>query len=143
MTRWIAVAVAGALALLAALHAYWATGGRWGRASALPEAGGRSLIDPSARDCLVVALALGCAAFVVATQGFGTREMLPPLLVRGACLGVAAVLLFRAAGDRRYVGFFKRVRGTRFARLDTWLYSPLCLLLGLGALVVAVLGGRS
>ncbi|KAB2965390.1 MAG: DUF3995 domain-containing protein [Thermoanaerobaculia bacterium] len=138
----MAVAVAGVLALLAALHAYWATGGRRGWRIALPESGGRPLIQPSARDCLVVALALACAAFVVAAQGFGTPGVVPALLLRAACFGVGAVLLVRAAGDRRYIGFLKRVRGTRFARLDTWLYSPLCLLLGLGALVVAVLGGR-
>ena len=32
----------------------------------------------------------------------------------------------RAIGDFRYVGFFKRVRDSSFARLDTLAYSPLC-----------------
>jgi len=37
---------------------------------------------------------------------------------------VAVVFLDRAIGDFRYVGF-KQVRGSRFARLDTILFSPL------------------
>jgi len=47
------------------------------------------------------------------------------------------VFALRAIGDFRHVGFFKRVRGCRFARLDTLAYSPLCtalaLLIGIAA----------
>ena len=43
----------------------------------------------------------------------------------------------RAIGDFKYVGFFKRVRGSKFARMDTLVYSPLCLLLALGVARVA------
>ena len=50
---------------------------------------------------------------------------------------LAAGLLARAVGEFKYVGFFKRVRGSRFARLDTLLYSPLCLLLSAGVAAVA------
>jgi hypothetical protein len=41
-------------------------------------------------------------------------------------------------GDFRLMGFFKSVTGTRFGTRDTWLYSPVCLLLGLGAWWLAV-----
>jgi hypothetical protein len=37
----------------------------------------------------------------------------------------------------RLVGFFKRVRGTAFARWDTAFFSPLCLALSLGCVLVA------
>ena len=47
------------------------------------------------------------------------------------------VLLLRAIGDFNLVGFFKRIRGSAFARMDTWFYSPLCVLLGIGLLNVA------
>jgi catechol 2,3-dioxygenase-like lactoylglutathione lyase family enzyme len=47
------------------------------------------------------------------------------------------VFLLRAVGDFRLVGFFKRVRGTPFARWDTRLFSPLCVALGLASLWVA------
>jgi hypothetical protein len=39
-------------------------------------------------------------------------------------------------GDLKLVGFFKRIKGTRFAELDTWLYAPLCVLLALGLVLL-------
>lgn len=57
---------------------------------------------------------------------------------RVLALGLAA----RAIGEFRHVGFFKRVRGTRFARLDTIFCSPLCLALAVGVALVAWLRGR-
>ena len=59
------------------------------------------------------------------------------IFVRIAAWLIAAVFALRAIGDFRYVGFFKRVRGSKFARLDTLAYSPLCtalaLLIGIAA----------
>jgi hypothetical protein len=52
-------------------------------------------------------------------------------------LGVAVVLAARGVGDFRLVGLFKRVRGTRFARLDSRIYTPLCFALAAGIVVVA------
>ena len=42
---------------------------------------------------------------------------------------MAAVSLFRAVGDFRVAGFFRTVRDSRFARWDSLLYSPPCLLI--------------
>ncbi|MGK9517941.1 DUF3995 domain-containing protein, partial [Salmonella enterica subsp. enterica] len=50
---------------------------------------------------------------------------------------IALIMFARAIGDSELVGFFKKVGGSRFARLDTFFYSPLCLMLGTGLLVVA------
>ncbi len=50
------------------------------------------------------------------------------------CIGV--ILLPCAIGDFRLVGFWKRIRDSRFARLDTAVYSPLCLVLAIGSAVV-------
>jgi Protein of unknown function (DUF3995) len=53
------------------------------------------------------------------------------------CAGLALGLLLRAVGDFRYVGFFKSVRDSRFATMDTWCYSPVCLALSMGVAYVA------
>ncbi|WP_423856182.1 DUF3995 domain-containing protein [Acidithiobacillus ferrianus] len=39
-------------------------------------------------------------------------------------------------GDFRLVGFFKTVTGTRFARLDSTVFSPLCLAMAIGIFVI-------
>jgi hypothetical protein len=51
--------------------------------------------------------------------------------------GVAFVL--RALVPTPWTGFFRRIRSTRWARYDGWLYSPMFLLLG-GALIAVALG---
>ncbi len=48
-----------------------------------------------------------------------------------ATVALALIFAVRAIGDFRYVGFFKHIRGSRFARMDTLCYSPLCAALSL------------
>jgi len=121
-----------AFALLSLLHAHWACGGIWGRAAAVPERDGRPVFTPSRLACGLVALGLaGCGALVAALAGWLSLPMGHGLR-RGSGYAMAILFLARAIGDFRLVGFFKRQQGTRFADLDTRLYSPLCLALSLG-----------
>jgi hypothetical protein len=117
------------LVCLATIHLYWAAGGKAGKAAAIPTAGGRAVIKPSALSTAMVAVALCAAAALLALRigwlalpGFTGAD----IFVRIAVWLLAAVFALRAIGDFRYVGFFKRVRNTGFARLDTRAYSPLC-----------------
>jgi hypothetical protein len=50
---------------------------------------------------------------------------------------LAIIFAARALGDFRFVGFTKSVRDSRFARLDTRVYSPLCVLLAALACALA------
>jgi hypothetical protein len=61
------------------------------------------------------------------------------ILVQIAAWLIAAVFALRAIGDFRYIGFFKRIRDTRFARLDTLAYSPLCAVL---AVLIGIAASR-
>jgi hypothetical protein len=135
----LAALVAAVLLLLAALHLYWAAGGRWGAQAAVPERTGQPLFSPGPGACIAVAGLLSCAAFLVWARGWG---FWPSFLPRwGAAVGaggVGVVFVARAIGDFNWVGFFKKQRATRFARLDTRFYSPLCLALGVASLVVAL-----
>jgi Protein of unknown function (DUF3995) len=109
---------AAVFVVLALLHFYWALRGVSGNSAAIPQVNGVPAFKPSKAATAAVGLALlGTAAIVL---------MHVELLIAGA----AAVLVLRAIGDFRLVGFFKRVRDSRFARMDTLLYSPLCLALG-------------
>lgn len=62
---------------------------------------------------------------------------MPGSLLAAACWVLALLFTARAIGDFRYVGFFKRIRGSRFAALDSAAYSPICFLLGLALADVA------
>jgi hypothetical protein len=85
---------------------------------------------------LVAAMLAGVAVLVVLQAGLLGTEVEHPAL-RWALVGVAVAMLLRAVGDFRLVGFFKKITGSRFARLDTMLYSPLCMAMGLGLSAVA------
>jgi len=143
MAYAVGIAVAGVFAALSALHVYWALGGTFGLAAAVPEvpstrgkhAGDGTLIkafQPSAAMTLLVAVALGGVGTLVCLRAGVFAPASSHWLLRWALGAVALILSARAVGDLRLVGFFKKIRGTRFAVLDTWLYSPLCLLLAIG-----------
>ena len=135
----LALGTAIVLLSLAVLHVYWAAGGKRGAGAAVPEVAGRPAFVPGPNATLLVALALTLAALVVLGRaGLWRPALIPrPMFVTGTW-GLCAVFLLRAVGDLRLVGFFKRVRDTRFARRDTLLYSPLSLALGLALLGLAL-----
>jgi hypothetical protein len=80
------------------------------------------------------------AVLVAATAGMVSIG-LPSVVLSGLSYALALGLLARAVGEFKYVGFFKSVRGSRFATLDTLVYSPLCILLATGVVFVALLRG--
>ena len=113
---------------LSALHWVWVVRGTGNLEGFVPEIDGKPAFEPGRLVTAGVALLLLAAAAVCASEAqlFGLPRW--PL----ARLGVwtlLVVLLLRSIGEFRLVGFFKRVRGTRFARLDTWVFSPLCLVI--------------
>ena len=85
----------------------------------------------------VAGLLAFAAVLVLARDGHGPGTILPGWMVALGAPVVAVVLLVRAIGDFRYIGFFKRVRGTRFARLDTRYFSPVALMLGAATAAIA------
>jgi hypothetical protein len=136
MKRSSALLCALILASLSTLHFAWAAGWERFAAGAIPNRPAKDadgiaepLFAPATLTTVGVGVALAAAALVVLRAGFTGR---------GRLLALAVSMLFgaRAVGDRRYVGYTKRVRGTEFARKDYWLYSPLCV-------VVSLLAGRA
>lgn len=144
----LAVVLSTVLALIAALHFYWAFGGRRGIGAVVPTKpatlgglGEVAVFNPGPITTAVVAVLLGVAALVpLAASGFISMPV-PNALIRFGIWALAAVLLVRAVGDFRFVGFTKRVRGTPFAEADSRLYTPLCI--GLSALAFAIALGSA
>jgi len=138
MPDLIALVVVIAFVALSAIHVYWALGGGMGKAAAVPELNSRPAFVPLARSTLTVAVALALCAVLVAASAGLVLSRSPAAWVTWLSFVLALVLIARAVGDFRLVGFFKRVRGTRFARLDSAVYAPLCLVLGFAVFYVAL-----
>ena len=128
MITGVAVLVAVILAALGLLHIAWAFGTRTLSAAVIPSApDGTPIMNPGPAITLVVAaLLLVAASLLLDRVGLGL-QLLPPGLTRLGTIGVGAAFLLRGIGDFRYVGLFRRGRSTPFARLDTWVYTPLVL----------------
>lgn len=140
MVHEVALLLVSILCLLAFLHLYWLFGGSWGKASTLPTRAksGEKLFSPRWGSTLAVAVALMAAASLVAWRGGLLTLPLSTEVAKVGTWGVAAVFLLRAIGDFRYLGLFKRVRSTRFARMDTLVFTPLCLAVSVLAAWVAL-----
>jgi hypothetical protein len=161
-TIWLTTLVVTTLLLICAMHVYWAAGGRMGSYAAVPDwpqAPRLVTPDPSAEAhatpnsspgpaaaraftpgpgmTLLVALALAVAAALVAWRGGFILPVSRHGLLSAAIVAMALIFLARAVGDFRLVGFFKDDCPSLFARMDTWLYSPLCVALGTSLLAIA------
>ncbi len=133
----LAVVLIATFAFLASVHVYWAFGGRFAKVAAIPELRGSPSFVPGRITTLLVACCLfACAALIGAATGF-INAPVSAIVIQWGCFGLALLLLLRAIGDFRLVGFFKTVRGSRFAWLDSALYSPLCAALAIGVFLVA------
>lgn len=122
---------------LGLLHFYWVFGGTGGLKNAVPNKGdGQAVFKPGKLATSVVGLGLlSFAAYYV--QHLGYFEI-PALNAVFYYLGwiIPAIFLLRAIGDFKYAGFFKQIKDTGFARMDTKFYAPLCLFIAiLGYLV--------
>jgi hypothetical protein len=126
--------------VLSLLHFYWATGGSFGSVISLPgRPDGQLLFKPGPLSTVVVALGLLVFAFITVSAlpdfefGINGRFRHYGLWI------IALIFISRAAGDFKYVGFFKRIKGTSFAGADTKLYSPLSLSIGVISALIAML----
>ena len=127
LVRAGAHAAAATLAAASAVHVRWAVGRRTGSPAVIPTVDGAPLFTPSTRATVAVAGLLGAAALLYEGTAVGLH---PSAAFRAGAAGAGFVLVARAIGDGRYVGFTKQVRDTPFAAAR------------LGAAVAAVHGAR-
>ena len=141
----MAIAAVAALAIIvfaAAFHLYWAVGGRRGFDVSLPQNPDgqpvlRHLLPLWRPAAFLVALGLLVLAGLVVVRALPLDHGLEPEMLDLALLVTGRAFVARAIVPNRYVGFFKRLRTTRWAHYDTRFYSPLFLILGLSLIVVA------
>ena len=140
MIAGLAIVCAAILLFGAVFHLYWGCGGRVGSSVALPQRGdGTAAFRSNRSGAILVAIFLaGCLGLVVALSE-SIQLPVPQRWLRIAVVALSVLFLARALSWYKYVGLFKSIRTTRFAKYDTWLYSPLCLLLALSLMGVALL----
>ncbi|HYY58622.1 MAG TPA: DUF3995 domain-containing protein [Pyrinomonadaceae bacterium] len=137
MRNALGILLAVVFVVLGLLHLYWAAGGRLASGVTVPVVGGRRPFNPSPAGTVLVAVAFLIATFIILGRVGKLGDAIPVLVFRLGTLCISVIFLLRAVGEFRLVGFFKRVRDTPFAYWDTWLFSPLCLVIAVIAFVLA------
>ena len=132
------------LGLISLLHFYWAGGGKWAYEGAIPEQFKERARNEKYKWSTVMAtllVAVGLLSFVaIILSNYFPIELVDRfnsthLLTRV----IGAVFLLRALGDFKMVGLFKKYDGSLFAQRDSIIYIPLCLFLGISAIVITML----
>ncbi len=126
------------LLVLGGLHINWALGGQYGLRDALPtKTNGEAVLKPTKIMIFFVAkILISFGLFYAISAKFINLPLeVPDELVSAVAWFLPFIFLLRAIGDFRYVGFFKRVKNTNFAQLDSKMYSPLSLFLAILGLI--------
>lgn len=131
----ISIALTGSFIIIAVLHIFWALGFKFDIRNMVPVVNGEPVFTPGPIGTFIVAIVLFGFAGVSLALGFPNKvpaNYLSFIKIAGIAIGI--ILLVRAIGDFKYAGFFKRIKGSNFAKYDYWLYSPFSLISG-GALL--------
>lgn len=123
--------------VLALIHFFWASGGQWGFESALPtDEEGIRMLNPKKSDSIFIGVVLSLCGLFYWSTIISPNIILPRWFKNMGLWFIPIIFALRAIGDFKYIGFFKQVKSTEFAKLDTWFFSPLCLTIALAGLIV-------
>ncbi|PGW62817.1 hypothetical protein COE18_10150 [Bacillus cereus] len=120
------------------LHVYWAFGGKWATNSVIPKKSGEKAFIPGVGMTLFIALLLSMAAMILLQQTNVVHFEVPNTIVQLGTWICMIVFFIRVIGEFYYFGIFKRKKDTRFAKMDTVLYIPLCAFLSLSFLLAII-----
>lgn len=125
--------------LASAVHTYWALRpSPKGTSTALPSLANRAAFRPSRKLTLLVAFGLSVCGLLLLGKLAYLGTILPSKFYNYALQLLTLILIFRVIGDFRFIGIFKKIKDTPFARMDTLVYIPLCLILAACCFSVAV-----
>ncbi|MCF2873916.1 MULTISPECIES: DUF3995 domain-containing protein [unclassified Tenacibaculum] len=128
------------LTFISLIHLYWFVGGKWGFSQVIPtKLNGEVVLKPKWIDSLFVGVFLLIIAMLFAVKAnLFQIEMIPKWFLKYGLYIVSGAFILRAVGEFKYVGFFKKVTETKFAKNDSKYFSPLCLFLGVIAILIEV-----
>lgn len=137
ITSTIAILLFIIFSFLGAIHFYWLFGGKWGLEKVIPTKSKQAstlLIPKFATLVVAVILFLFGSFYLTKTVFFNIQ--VPRLFTKYLFWIVPSIFILRAIGDFNYVGFFKKIKDTDFAKADSNYFIPLCLLIGILGMVL-------
>ena len=128
------------LIVLGMIHLNWVIGGKFGYVESLPtKENGERVLNPKKIDSAIIGIGLIAFGIFYMIESGLIEYSLPEWIIKYGGWIIPIIFLLRAVGEFKYVGFFKSVRKTDFGKLDTKLFSPLCLIIGILGIIIQLI----
>ncbi|NMM50665.1 DUF3995 domain-containing protein [Marinigracilibium pacificum] len=124
---------------LGIIHFNWVLGGEFGFSASLPtNEKGERVLNPKRLESAIVGIGLTAFGLFYFTDSGLINIHLPNWVTEYGGWIIPSIFILRAIGEFKYVGFFKKIKNTEFAKWDTKLFSPLSLLIGLLGIIIQI-----
>lgn len=125
--------------VLGGFHFYWLFGGIWGLEKVIPtKANEPSTLSIPKFATLVVALVLILFGLIYLLKS-GVTTIQVPSWATYVYWFIPSIFILRAIGEFKYVGFFKKIKKSEFAKADSKVFSPLCMGIGVIGLLIQLM----
>ncbi|AMC10256.1 hypothetical protein Lupro_02855 [Lutibacter profundi] len=140
MTTILSISLLAIFTLLGFIHFYWLFGGKWGIEQALPTKEiGKKVIEPPKIATAIVGIGLiSFGLFYLIKTGLINFQVPNWIITYGSWI-IPSIFIIRAIGDFKYVGFFKKIKNTEFAKADSKWFAPLCLTIGIFGILIQLM----
>lgn len=112
------------------VHISWSLGLKWGYEQVIPKKEkGENLFTPRKPECIVMAIIFFLfGIFYLIKTDFISLNIHQCVLTYSGWF-ISILFIIRTIGDFKYVGIFKSIKTTDFAKWDNKLYIPLCIII--------------
>ena len=122
------------------IHFYWLLGGKWGLEQALPtKETGQKAMEPPKIATVIVGIGLISFGLIYLIKTGLINFQIPNWIITCGSWVIPCIFILRAIGDFNYVGLFKKIKNTEFAKADSKWFSPLCLTIGILGILIQLM----
>lgn len=140
MIKYLSVVLVLTYFVIALIHFYWLFGGEKWIDKALPtDENGKRVLNPGKFETVIVTFGLLLFAFYYLLKMELFEMGIPKLIAEYSGWIISLIFIVRAIGDFKYVGFFKRIKKTEFAKFDTRYFTFISLIIGLIGIIIELI----
>ena len=122
------------------IHFYWLLGGKWGLEKALPtKEAGQKAMEPPKIATVIVGIGLISFGLIYLIKIGLINFQIPNWIITYGSWIIPSIFILRAIGDFNYVGLFKKIKNTEFAKADSKWFIPLCLIIGILGILIQLM----
>jgi glucan phosphoethanolaminetransferase (alkaline phosphatase superfamily) len=136
MIKFLSIILVIVYAVIALIHFYWLFGEKWLDKALPTDENGKRVLNPRKFETIIVTLGLLLFAFYYLLKIELFEVEVPKLITKYSGWIISTIFIIRAIGDFKYVGFFKKIKNTKFAEFDTKYFTFISLIIGLIGIII-------